>query len=112
MNLVSMAVNREDEIVKERRSLLGQETMDKPKYPYGTRITIEDPHIAKLGFLELPEVGKEMMLMAKVIVKSVADESVEDNHGGRRIELQLTDMMFKAEEEKEERTPDKVLFGE
>jgi hypothetical protein len=59
---------------------------DAPQYPYGLCITLDDDALEKLGLTEMPNVGTEVMVMAKAVVKR-ADEA---NH--RSVDLQITDM--------------------
>jgi len=64
---------------------------DRPEYPYGLNISLENDSLDKLSMKSLPDVGDEMTLIAKVKVVSVS--SNESESGERRsISLQITDM--------------------
>lgn len=65
--------------------------MDQPQYPYGLQIRLGKEELEKLGMSELPELGTESMLHAKVKVTSVSEsESLYGEH--KSLELQITDM--------------------
>ncbi len=64
--------------------------VNQPDYPYGLSISLHEDQIDKLG-LDLPNVGDEMMLEAVVVVRSVSQHKSED-HEGKGLELQITDM--------------------
>ena len=46
----------------------------------------------KLGIKDLPAVGTEMTIMAKVVVKSVSSNQSEGGDAESRMSLQITDM--------------------
>jgi len=67
------------------------ETNEGPKYPWGTRLCLDDETMAKLGLSMLP-VGTEVMIMAKATVVGM---STSERQGGDRednIDLQITSM--------------------
>lgn len=71
-----------------------------PTYPYGLQLSLDDETIEKLG-LSLPEVGKDMALLARVKVTAVS--SSEDSYGGktekrRSVSLQITEMCLEPDE--------------
>jgi hypothetical protein len=64
---------------------------DRPEYPWGLCVRLDDELLKKLGITDLPAVGAELMLEAKVKVVSTASNEYEG--GARRnVELQITDM--------------------
>ncbi len=65
---------------------------DKPQYPYGLEISLDNDCLAKLGIDEVPEVGDVLTLKAKVIVKSTMES--DSLNGGENccMSLQITDM--------------------
>jgi len=65
---------------------------EEPKFPFGLRIHLEEETIEKLGMKDLPEVGGEMMLNAKVTVDSVSSHETEEDGETRSISLQITEM--------------------
>ena len=64
---------------------------DGPKYPYGLCLYLNDATLKKLG-LELPNVGTELTLTAKVVVISVGMNQQQDGDKEERAEMQITDM--------------------
>lgn len=67
--------------------------MEEPDYPWGLRVRLNDEELDKLGMADLPAVGAEMQLMAKVSVVSVAQHEDDSKDGKHRdVELQITDM--------------------
>lgn len=88
--LVSMKSTRKEQ--QEKYSSPSEISPDAPVYPYGLRVNFDDDTMKKLKLAELPEVGKSMMLVARVDVISVS--SNESSEGGKResVELQITDL--------------------
>lgn len=86
--LVNMALS-----VSERKTMLGEccDPEEGPKFPWGLSVHLGEESIVKLG-MELPEVGAEMTLTARVVVERVS--ASEEVGGGvdRDINLQITDM--------------------
>ena len=76
----------------EREEMPGEVETDEPKYPYGLCLSLCKESMEKLGITSLPKVGSEMMINAKVYVKSTrAYETMEDGDE-MGMELQITDM--------------------
>ena len=65
--------------------------MGEEDYPYGLSISLDQDSLEKLGIAELPKVGAEMMLMAKVKVTST-NESQHENQSHKSVSLQITEM--------------------
>lgn len=67
---------------------------DKPAYPYGTSIDLDETALQKLGIKNLPAVGDVQYLEAIVSIRSVsAYDSDSQKDGARRsVCLQITDM--------------------
>lgn len=65
---------------------------DSPEYPYGLCIRLDDDALEKLGMTALPAIGTEMMVMAKVIVKSTSAYSRQGGEDHKDVELQITDL--------------------
>ena len=70
----------------------GEIAGDAPQYPYGLCIRLDDDAIEKLGLTMLPAVGTEMMVMAKVFVKSTSAHSSQGGEDHKDVELQITDL--------------------
>ena len=76
----------------DRKEMYEQKEYDEPKYPYGLCLSLCEDSMEKLGITVLPEIGSEMMIKAKVYVKSTrAYETMEDGED-KGMELQITDM--------------------
>jgi len=68
---------------------------DRPVYPWGLEVRLDEDALEKLALAELPDVGRALMLHARVEVTSVSDrENVEDGkaHRHRDVTLQITDL--------------------
>lgn len=65
---------------------------DAPQYPYGLCIRLDDDALEKLGMTALPAIGTEMMVMAKVVVKSTSAYSRQGGEDHKDVELQITDL--------------------
>jgi len=64
---------------------------NKPRYPWGLRVDLNDDSLSKLGITNLPAVGEKMNLMATVEVTSVSSHS-SGNNNRKSVELQITEM--------------------
>lgn len=65
---------------------------DAPEYPHGLCIRLDDDALEKLGITALPAIGTEMMVTAKVIVKSTSAYSRQGGEDHKDVELQITDL--------------------
>lgn len=61
-------------------------------YPYGLVLRLGDDELKKLGITDLPKVGAELHLIAKVEVVSVSDYDSKDGGDHESVEYQITDM--------------------
>lgn len=91
MDLISMKVANQSE-PKETE-------IDKPEYPYGLSINLDNESLKKLGMEELPQVGDTMMVMAKVEVRSVSSYDTTEGDD-KNVSLQITEMVAKPKEGK------------
>jgi hypothetical protein len=87
MNLVSMKIEHKEE-PRPAEVMYGS---DRPEYPYGLRLHLNEEELKKLGITQLPDVGVEMLISAKVKVCSVNSYSSE-NGEHRGMELQIIEM--------------------
>lgn len=85
-NLVDLKRKTEEKIEGQTELCCG----DKEDYPYGLQIRLDNETIEKLG-IPLPEVGKEVTIMAKAKVTGAGERSVDGN-AERNAELQITEM--------------------
>lgn len=105
MALVNMKMAAE-----ERGEYTGQPVeMKEPMYPYGLSIDLDDGSMEKLGITALPKVGTEMMITAKVVVKSVSSNQYEGSDAESRMCLQITDMEIGGENKKQDKA--ESLYG-
>lgn len=86
--------------------------VDRPIYPWGLSLTLDNEALETLG-IGLPEVGKTLMLHARVDVTAVSEH--ESNSGGktttnRSVSLQITDMCLEADAGEGGRATEK-LYG-
>lgn len=65
---------------------------DRPAYPWGLSITLDDDALEKLGIDTLPEVDTDMMLIAKVTITSVSANASSGGKENRSVGLQITDL--------------------
>lgn len=105
MSLVNMKMSQE-----ERGEYNGEIKMAEPAYPYGLSIDLDDGSMEKLGITALPKVGTEMMITAKVVVKSVSSNQYEGSDAESRMCLQITDMEIGGESKKQDKA--QSLYGE
>lgn len=68
------------------------------KYPYGTRITLEDKMAKKFDCLEGCAVGDKVCLECEAEIIHV-DETKRDGKKTYRVELQITDMSIEPDED-------------
>lgn len=69
---------------------------DKPAYPYGLRINLNEKDLKKLGIKDLPDVKTQLTLTAIV---DVCDVSINDSASygeNRNLGLQITEMSLEA----------------
>lgn len=101
-----MKITKEDRKDQEKKYEM---PITDETYPYGLQVNLEEMSIKKLGMEELPEVGKEMILVAKVDVTSVSNR--KDNfRQNRNVSLQITDMELK-EQVKNRKSSAENLYG-
>lgn len=88
MAMVSMKMSAE-----ERKEYTSEAiTSDAPSYPWGLCIHLDDDALNKLGLTEMPAVGTELMVMAKVVVKGTSAHARDGEMDHRSVEMQITDM--------------------
>ena len=94
----------------KQETIVAEAVKESPRYPYGLNLRLENEAIDKLGIKEMPEVGEEVMVMAKAKVESCSMNEQSDGKKYRTISLQITDMMLHDVEEKMDHA--KALYGE
>lgn len=80
--------------MKAKEKSLGEVAVpvDKERYPWGTRIDLDNDTLEKLGIDELPAVGSKMTMEAKVTVIGSRQSASTGSGESRSLELQITDM--------------------
>lgn len=71
---------------------------NKPEYPYGLRIDLNDEALQRLGFDTLPAVGTVVEITARAVVQSVSAH--DDGEPSRDVGLQITDIDVQAPDSK------------
>lgn len=69
-------------------------TPNKPRFPYGLRITLDNEVLKKLDLPKLPEVGQMMGIHGVVEVVQVGIDNNNQGSRDKHIELQITDMVL------------------
>lgn len=100
-----------DEAKKEAKNYATIGPSDGERYSYGTRVTLDDTELKKLGIKELPAVGTVVMFEAKAKVISSRQSATESNNS-RSIELQITHMDLEEGESAEEVKEGELTRGE
>lgn len=70
---------------------------DRPVYPYGLQVRLDEDSLDKLGMKELPKVGGYLILTARVCVTAVSSnehqaDGKRGKHKHRSVELQIEAM--------------------
>lgn len=106
MKLVSLELTKAER--KKEAEPLSAPMAERPLYPYGTSLYLNDETLAKLGIDEMPAVGTTFMIEAVVKVTGTSEREYE---GGshRTLDLQITEMSL--EEGEEEAAEEKQTFG-
>ncbi len=84
---------------------------DGERYSYGTRLTLDDAELKKMGITELPAVGTVLMFEAKAKVIS-SRQSASESSDSRSIELQITHMDLELDEADEEVSEGELTRGQ
>lgn len=92
---------------REHDAVVGPE--DKPKFPFGLTLHLDESSIKKLELEHMPEVGDVMTVIANVNVEEVGVRETQDGGVNRNINLQVTEMTL---EPKVRKDILKELYGE
>ena len=92
---------------KREGSVLSVE--DKPDYPSGLRIHLNEDTIAKLGLSEMPEVGAMMNIIGMAEVVNVSKEDGMGDVESFSISLQIQDL--DVNEETKDQQVGNLLYG-
>lgn len=114
MKLVNMKMPKR-ETGKSAMTEASPADVDRPVYPWGLQLTLDEDALEKLGIKELPAVDKPLMLVARVDVtgvnsnehKSAGDKTT---HKHRSVSLQITDLALGADEDEKKPAAQDVLY--
>lgn len=103
------------ELIDMKNTGTGSESLvtaegDKPAYPWGLTLNLNDEVLTKLGLTELPSVGANMRLEARVRVTSVSQHEREQDDKDRRVSLQITAMALRSDTDRASQA--ERLFGD
>lgn len=110
MKLVSLELSKAE---RKKETEPMADTADRPLFPYGTSLYLNDETLSKLGIEEMPDVGTTLMIKA---VAKVTGTSEREYEGGshRTLDIQFVEMACEEGEEAEAETFDgaaKKLYG-
>lgn len=96
MNLTSMAMTADEAKEYGGPCQVAADSPEGPVYPYGLEICLSDESLKKLGITELPPVGTELLVMAKVRVVGTRSSERQGGQKHNDVDLQITDMALSA----------------
>lgn len=96
MGMTNMAMTAEEAKEYGGPCVAAGDAPEGPKYPYGLQLCLNDGSLEKLGITELPKVGTELLVMAKVRVTGVRSSEQQGGDKEDTIDLQVTDMALSA----------------
>ena len=95
----------------EEKTLLSVDS-DRPEYPYGLRISLDDESLTKLGMSELPTVDAEFILEALTCVIGVSRNYTQDPGTQHRLlELQIKTLQLTPAKEQSEASHAQQLYS-
>lgn len=98
MALTSLKITKKEMQQREKDMQVSIGSSDGERYPYGTRLDLDNDTLEKMGIKTLPPVGSTMMIEAKVTVIG-SRQSATKERTNRSLELQITDMELEADED-------------
>ena len=107
--LVNMKLSKKE--VKESEP--DSTAVDRPRFPFGLSLHLDQEALDKLGIDEMPAVGLEESMVAFVRVTSVSDNQHEgDSKRSRSVGLQITAMRFGEGPSGKKKSASSVLYGD
>lgn len=91
--LVNMKLSKAD---RDKSTEMVMPAEDAPRYPWGLSVSLDNEVLEKLGMKELPEVGDELELLARVTVTRVSSTDQAEGGPSRDVGLQMTEMALEA----------------
>lgn len=92
-----------------REEMAGAIEADEPQYPYGLCLHLGNDEIEKLQLTQAPDVGTEVMIMAKAFVKSTSAYETQQDGMSRSVDLQITELELGPVQQKPNAA--QVMFG-
>lgn len=83
---------------------------DKPKYPYGLCLHLDNETLKKLGYQNLPDIGTKVKIEAVGEVKSISASDSQEGGSHKSVDIQITEMEVSAGGEKNEKAAEE-LYG-
>jgi hypothetical protein len=65
---------------------------DKPRYPWGLQLRLENEQLDALGMKDMPKTGETMMISCMVKVTQCGEEEREGEEPSRNVSLQIVEM--------------------
>ena len=92
MKLVSMLLPKKEKPEDDDAAPAMSSDYERPDYPYGLRISLDDEQLAALGMQSMPATGAPCSIQAIGTVLSVFEETVDGGKPNRRLEIQITEI--------------------
>lgn len=108
MNLTNMKLSH-----KEKEVNTETVSSDKPEYPWGLEIDLNEESLEKLEWFTTPKAGQKVIIMARAeVIRTSESQSQEfgESHTHRSVSLQITDLALDPESEKKDAGA--LLYGE
>lgn len=86
--LVSMKLDAKD----REKSYPSTVAADAPMYPYGLMLSLDNETLEKIGTGRIPEVGGQVLILAKAKVTSMSSNESEGGQKYQSVSLQITDL--------------------
>lgn len=100
---------------KEREKMPECAVADRPQYPWGLCLNLDDESMKKLGLAALPRVGKPVMITALADVTSVSENEYTTPDGKtekrQSVSLQITDLGLSDGSEMMKADPKEKLYS-
>lgn len=65
---------------------------DKPRYPWGLQLHMENDQLKALGMAEMPKIGSTMMMQCTVKVTGCREEEREGGEAERSVSMQIIEI--------------------
>ena len=95
---------------QEQEKVAESVAVERPRYPWGLGLHLDSETLEKLG-IGLPEVGKSLMLQARVSVTGAMEQESEGSGKQRTAQLQITDLGIGPDEGEGQSAADRLYDG-